>query len=230
VVFARAGLRRLDRRIVEQGDEAAERQRELKRLHREKGVLKKERAAFQADIAAGQTRCEELQMLKFGQLIDLEKLDKHSASKGEEELQAKLNLMDKQYRKEIRKVEKDADQLKEKLLQVTSENTSLLTRIADLGAQQFQLEKELNAGGGGGVAFADKGPTVRKEIEERNRLVSLVKLQAKELEAIKAEINLLRRKGGHIYAPAAPAPPADEGLMPPPAGPDGGFDGSDFMG
>ena len=36
------------------------------------------------------------------------------------------------------------------------------------------------------------------------RLVALVKLQAKEVDALKAEINLLRRKGGHIYAPPPP--------------------------
>ena len=40
------------------------------------------------------------------------------------------------------------------------------------------------------------------QVEERNRLVALVKLQAKEIDALKAEINLLRRKGGHVYTPA----------------------------
>ena len=32
--------------------------------------------------------------------------------------------------------------------------------------------------------------------------VQLVKLQAKEVDALKAEINMLRRKGGHVYTPA----------------------------
>jgi hypothetical protein len=46
-------------------------------------------------------------------------------------------------------------------------------------------------------------------VEERNRLIQLVKLQAKEVDALKAEINMLRRKGGHIYTPAVrpPMPP-----------------------
>ncbi len=55
-----------------------------------------------------------------------------------------------------------------------------------------------------------QGPSAAREVEERNRLVQLVKLQAKEVDALKAEINMLRRKGGHVYTPAVPAP-----LLPP---------------
>jgi hypothetical protein len=110
--------------------------------------------------------------------------------------------------------------LKEALLNVTQENTELLSAIANLSGRQFQLEKELNGGsgggggggGGGGAVVGDLGPGARSEVEERNKLVALVKLQAKEVEALKAEINLLRRKGGHVYVPP----------MPPPGGPQQG--------
>lgn len=47
----------------------------LQALHREKGTLEKEKAAKEADISVAQSRCVELQMLKFGQLIDIESLD-----------------------------------------------------------------------------------------------------------------------------------------------------------
>lgn len=36
----------------------------------------------------------------------------------------------------------------------------------------------------------------RKDIEERQRLHTLVQLQAQEIEALKAEITILSRKGG----------------------------------
>merc|ERR1712185_534978 len=74
-------------------------------------------------------------------------------------------------------------------------------RIADLTQKQHMLEKELNASGAG-VNAGDQGPAMRAEVEERNRLIQLVKLQAKEVYALKAEINMLRRKGGHVYTPA----------------------------
>jgi hypothetical protein len=44
---------------------------------------------------------------------------------------------------------------------------------------QFALEKELN-GTSGGPPGGD-GPALRSEMEERNKLVELVKLQAKEV-------------------------------------------------
>lgn len=47
-----------------------------------------------------------------------------------------------------------------------------------------------------GVAKAD--------INERQRLVQLVHLQAQEIDALKEEITLLSRKGGHILPPAQP--------------------------
>jgi hypothetical protein len=75
-----------------------------------------------------------------------------------------------------------------------------LERIAQLTHQQQTLEKELNTGGSGGSS--DQGGIMRRDVEERNRLVQLVKLQAKEVDALKAEINMLRRKGGHVYTPA----------------------------
>lgn len=83
--------------------------------------------------------------------------------------------------------------LKESLLRATQQNTELLNEIAELSGRQFHLEKELN-GNSSGVSVNDTGPTVRSEVEERNRLVGLVKLQSKEIDALKAEINLLRRK------------------------------------
>ena len=51
--------------------------------------------------------------------------------------------------------------------------------------------------------------------EEKQRLVQLVRLQEREINALKAEINLLRMKGGHVYTPSPqePAQPAADGSM-----------------
>jgi len=43
------------------------------------------------------------------------------------------------------------------------------------------------------------------EIEERKRLVHLVRLQATEIEALKDEIVMLSRKGGHVAPPTNPS-------------------------
>ena len=49
---------------------------------------------------------------------------------------------------------------------------------------------------------------VRKaDLHERQRLIQLVHLQAQEIDALKEEITLLSRKGGHILPPAQPPLP-----------------------
>ena len=53
--------------------------------------------------------------------------------------------------------------------------------------------------GGGGVREE------ASEKRERQHLVQLVKIQAKEVEALKLEIRMLRRKGGHVYSAPVPA-------------------------
>lgn len=47
----------------------------------------------------------------------------------------------------------------------------------------------------------------KADIRERQRLIQLVQLQAQEIDALKEEIMLLSRKGGHILPPAQPPLP-----------------------
>ena len=106
---------------------------------------------------------------------------------------------------EIIKFRREIASSQESLIDITQENTVNLERIAQLTEQQQTLERDLNTGGGGG---GDQAGIMRRDIEERNRLVQLVKLQAKEVDALKAEINMLRRKGGHVYTPAVSTSPS----------------------
>merc|ERR1711918_249224 len=136
-------------------------------------------------------------MLKFGQLIDLEALDKVSVSKGVDDLREKIRVEELKNERQFQSMKDQHQPYREMLLQATLENTQLLEQIADLRQKQFKLEKELNSTGSQ-MHVADQGPLIKNEIEERNKLV---KLQAKEVDALKAEINMLRRKGGHVYTP-----------------------------
>ncbi len=65
---------------------------------------------------------------------------------------------------------------------------------------ESELGKSMNV-----VSVTDDGPAADKEKSERDGLVQLVKLQAREVDALKSEINMLRHKGGHIYTPTLPS-------------------------
>ena len=68
---------------------------------------------------------------------------------------------------------------------------------------QYELESRLNSSTKN-VHVGDTGPMDAKAHDERAQLIELVKRQANDIEALKAEIHILRRKGGHVYAAIAP--------------------------
>jgi hypothetical protein len=201
LVFGRKQLTQLKSRIKELELENKALRQEFKNLHKEQSRLGREKKLKDAEIAGLNAKCEDLQMLKFGQIIDLEALDKVSVSKTVDDLNEKIRVEEMKNDRQLVTMKTNHQKYRETLLRATQENTKLLENIAELSQRQFRLEKELNSTGGQ-MTVADQGPLIKNEVEERNRLVQLVKLQAKEVDALKAEINMLRRKGGHVYAPA----------------------------
>lgn len=123
----------------------------------------------------------------------------------------KINMINAAHASQLSKLNRRQSLLNDQLLQVTRQNTQYLAKIAVFSSSQYQLEKEINltkALSSGVSTGSDSVPMIRREVEERNRLVALVKLQAREIDALKVEINLLRRKGGHVYIPSLPADPS----------------------
>ena len=118
----------------------------------------------------------------------------------------KIHKMDMVNTGELNKLKRLQSVLRDKLRSITRQYTIYLTRVATSSARQFQLEKDLDfskSSSNDGMKNNISGPLSCSEAEERNRLVALVKIQAKEIDALKMEINLLRRKGGHVYAYSA---------------------------
>merc|ERR1711865_1274190 len=204
LVFGKKQLSTLKSRIKELEVENKGLRQEFKNLHKEQSRLGREKKLKDAEIAQFNAKCDDLQMLKFGQIIDLEALDKVSVSKAVDDLNEKIRVEELKNERQFQSMRDQHQQYREMLLSATIENTRLLESIADLSQKQFKLEKELNSTGSQ-MHVADQGPLIKNEIEERNRLVQLVKLQAKEVDALKAEINMLRRKGGHVYTPVGNA-------------------------
>jgi hypothetical protein len=120
----------------------------------------------------------------------------------ERDLKSRTEEIDNNHLKEIKDVNRKHEQLRSSLLGATQRNTGLLVEIANLNGRRLMMERELDHGNKQSVV-ADTSPVIKVEMEERNRLMALVELQAKELDVLKAEISLLRRKGGPVYAAGA---------------------------
>lgn len=205
LVFTHDGLDRLALRIGELADEKVELRRRQKDLRRKKELLAKERKGKIARNLELDARAVDVQLLKFGQQVDLDALSNYTVNKGAEELREKVLLLDHKQQRALSQLDARVKQAKADLVRSTQASTAALERVATLLATQAQLENTLNKtqNAGGLVSVPSSG---QEEAIERGRLVQMVKLQGKEVDALKVEINMLRRKGGHVYSPAPPAP------------------------
>ncbi|MEM8709793.1 MAG: amidohydrolase family protein [Planctomycetota bacterium] len=200
LVFSGGALSRLRSRIKELVQEKAALRRQQKELRREHVNLSREKSVKETRIAELQSRAYDVQMLKFGQLIDLDVLDRMGANKNAEDMKANLVRQEEAHAAELRQWDRRIEQANLELSRMTAENTECLTRVATLTRRQKELETQLASAQT--TLFTDSAAARRKEIRERDRLVQLVNAQAKSIDALKAEIQMLRRKGGHVFVQA----------------------------
>jgi len=197
LVFTNSGLKRLDERVHELHKEIGELRSQLKGLRKELQNLKKDKEMKKALNKELDAKCIEVQMLKFGQVINLEALEQMSVNKTAEELKERLNQEDRNHTKELEALESSYRQAKTRLTAATDANTERLQKIGDLTNALHFLETTLDASKQGVVAEYDG--RLKKELREEQKLKKIAKLQSDEIAARMAEIRLLRSKTGRVH-------------------------------
>merc|ERR1719329_151558 len=198
VVFTHEGLQRLMSRITELHQEIREVRANFRQLQREFRVRKKEKTQANATIEELNAKFQDIQMLKFGQTVDLDLIEKTAPNKYVQELQEKAAEAEREQRRKLVEWEKKIEKSKKELAKVTQDNTSLMEQIVSMGYSQMQLDSALNARIAN-VTVNDTEPLNELREMERERLKDLLMMQQKEIATLQAEINLFRKKGGHIY-------------------------------
>jgi hypothetical protein len=199
VVFAYDSWVALENRPTEIASEKNELKRHIKDLKKDSQLLVKslkdrEEIVFQLDA-----KMYEVQVLKFGRQVDLDALESAAVDPKSEELKDVLVQEESRSNQETQLLDKKIYDLKARVAQLTDEQTKKLTVLAHQREELYQMERELNASSKKGLEMA-RGEGA-DEKEEREALKELVVQQAREIEAVKQEIMILRRKGGHVYAP-----------------------------
>lgn len=140
----------------------------------------------------------ERQMLRFGNLVDLDNLEVSGPSGVVLELQNKFAKTEKRCIKMIEDAEAEFDQTQRELTTEMKNNTNLLNLIRQLGEEELDLDEKLDDSNK--AIFVDEGDEKKRHImEEKLKIKKLLEIQAKEIETFKTEINMYKRKGGHIY-------------------------------
>ncbi|KAK9811670.1 hypothetical protein WJX72_008037 [[Myrmecia] bisecta] len=199
LVFSDRELARLQKRIQELGGEKGDLRQAQQELKREHIQLLRDLRTKQQKVAELEARAVDVQMLKFGQIIDLDVLDRVGSTKGAEDLRQQLKQQEAQQAKELTEWDNKVKARTDELAALTRENTSCLTAVANLTRVQKSLETSLATTQT--KLFSDPIAQRRREVAERDELVRLVNAQARELEGLKAQVYALRSKGSpvHLY-------------------------------
>ena len=91
-----------------------------------------------------EAKVEDLQMLKFGQLIDLEKIENVEVNKAAEELREKIHSEERRKARELRQIRESYQAAKDDLITVTKTNTACLQRYAELTQEKNRMTRTLN--------------------------------------------------------------------------------------
>jgi len=198
VVFTQEQLSKLMTRITRLHQEIRQVKQNHRQLQRDYGLRVKEKKQKETTIDELQLKFQDIQMLKFGQLVDLDLIEKNAPNKYVQELTEKVWEAEREQRRQLAEWEKKIEKSRKELARVTCDNTSLMEQIVSMGYSQMQLDAALNARIAS-VTVNDTEPLVELREMERERMKDLLTLQSKEIATLQAEINLFRKKGGHIY-------------------------------
>ena len=220
VVFTNSGMRDLFSRIGQLQTDKKVLNREHNEHKRTHCQLYKEKKVAEAHVKEWEQKVFEVQLLKFGQKVDLESLEDVSVDRKTEELKEKLReeeiLWDRAMRVQMQALKK----LKQQQQQAISTNSKLLKELADMRHEQHRLEDQLNVSQHKILSRMAGGSRIATAADRAN-LKDLVVMQQREIDALKSEVAMLRRKGGHVYTPVVSkvvtADAAGDNIAPPKA-------------
>ncbi|XP_064412807.1 cilia- and flagella-associated protein 44 [Latimeria chalumnae] len=199
LVFPNQALLSLQQRIKELQMEKGEKRNLYKEARHQHVQLIRDRRELEAKIKILEEMCREMMMMKFGRVVDLEALQTLSVNRTLEDLRERLQLCEMDSCREIAQWEDKISVLKELLRDVVREHTHKLEQMNSLLTCKKTIETHLNAQQ---KKMSDDFQEKRKaEIEERQKMIQLIQLQANEIISLKEEICLLSKKGGHILPP-----------------------------
>lgn len=199
VLFTRTQLLKLIHRKRELDEEIANYNTEQIEAKQNSQEEKKKISQYKKQLEEKKREYNERQMLRFGNIVDLDNLEVSGPSQVVLDLQNKFHKMEQRCNRKKEEAEADLAATQRNLTGAITMNTNLLDMIKQLGSKQIQLNKQLD--NTNKQIFDDneddqaKLDASMKKMEFRAQLES----QTKEIDILKTEINLYKKKGGHIY-------------------------------
>jgi len=144
LVFGNASLAALQRRIKELQAEKSEQRKFYKEARQQHVHLIKSRKTMEERTQVLEEKCENMMMLKFGRIVDLEKLETVTVNRNIEELKEQVRRQENKNAREATRGQKKIDELKDQIIHLTRANTARLERLNVLINDKGNLEDELD--------------------------------------------------------------------------------------
>ena len=144
-------------------------------------------------------------MMKFGAEVDIDDLEKKLDKTSEEEISRQIEEIEKNFRKEQSKLMKQHDKLTDKLVKLTKTNTALMKELGDLTKAKMDIERELNH-----VPPVTTGDAKLAELQdqkEMRKMTIFLEQTEREMEMVRNEIAMLKRKDRQHVLPHIPEKP-----------------------
>mmetsp|Transcript_24697 Transcript_24697/g.74172 ORF Transcript_24697/g.74172 Transcript_24697/m.74172 type:complete len:1868 (-) Transcript_24697:86-5689(-) len=209
LVFPTSEISNLKDRIAELEREKSLQKEDRRKIKKEKAKLQAEKYELETVANELERKLVEIQMLKFGSVVDLEALESRGEGnrKGQELLRQLRELEDKCAR-QIKVWDEKVWQARQEFDDVVVSSTSKISKIGKLSRKQETLNKSLAAGQE--EVLIDDTERLHASLDERMRLQDSLRAQAEQIEVLRYEIAQLSRKDGRVLPPSKhtdPLPP-----------------------
>eukprot|EP00054_Salpingoeca_dolichothecata_P028412 m.215633 g.215633 ORF g.215633 m.215633 type:complete len:1145 (+) comp26213_c1_seq1:4271-7705(+) len=199
LLFDQENIQKLKENISRLSKEKSLQRKEYKDIRLAQSRLQKEKKEKESEKQVLENKFTELQMLKFGMLIDITKLEQTSVNADAEELKMTQKTTGDGQRKELLQLDKKVRKLKEELMDHTRENTRRLADKTDLTHDKRHLDRALDKATK--TLKADSAKQRGAELKELHKMRELISMQQSAIGELKEELARLSMKGGRVVPP-----------------------------
>ena len=144
VLFTRTQLLKLIHRKLELDEEIERLNKEQVEAKQNSMEEKKKISMLKKQLEERIREYRERQMLRFGNIVDLDSLEESKPSQVVQDLQKKFEKMEHRCNRKKEEAEADLAATQRDLTSAITRNTNLLDMIKNLGSKQLSLDKQLN--------------------------------------------------------------------------------------
>ncbi|KAI5061173.1 hypothetical protein GOP47_0023678 [Adiantum capillus-veneris] len=197
LIFSNTVINELKETIKDHGTETAALKKLQKELKKEHITLVRERKSRESKIEDLEQRVTDVQMLKFGQIIDLEVLDTMSAKKDNDELKLQIKTQEAQNATEVANWIRLIDDSIDQIARAMKEHAACLHVSADLQESIQLLNKNMKQKAGS--PYRDIFVEKKKAELEYDHLCKVVAVQKQRIEKLNQELKAIKDERRTVF-------------------------------